>query len=99
MARKGQQLTCTFYINGQQVERLTEEQLSVMARRLGEAMSIYYTAHPDEYIKFKGEKINGENHHPLQTGDRAGAVRRRPNYSGSGEHPSAYVPGDGRADQ
>lgn len=61
MARKNQTLTCTFFIGGKPVEKLTEEQLDAMARRLGEAMSIYYTAHPDEYIKFKGGIPNANN--------------------------------------
>lgn len=60
MARtKSQQLTCTFFVGGQPVEKLTEEQLDAMARRIGETMSIYYTAHPDEYIRYcknEGEK-------------------------------------------
>ena len=49
MARKEQQLTCTFFVNGQPVEKLTKEQLDTMAQRLGDTMSTYYTAHPEEY--------------------------------------------------
>ena len=48
---KGKPLTATFYINGKQVEELTEEQLEKMAERLSEAMSRYYSNHIDEFIK------------------------------------------------
>ena len=44
-------LTFTLHINGKQVDRLTDEQLEVMAQRLSETMSAYYTAHPEEYKK------------------------------------------------
>ena len=54
MARKEQTLTCTFYVGGKQVDKLTPEYLDKMAQRLGEVMSLYYTAHPDEYRKLKG---------------------------------------------
>ena len=46
-------LTGTIHIGGKQVDELTEEQLERMAQRLTEAMSIYYTAHLDEYKKIK----------------------------------------------
>ena len=46
-------LTGTIYIGGKQVDELTEEQIERMAQRLTEAMSIYYTAHIDEYQKIK----------------------------------------------
>lgn len=52
------QLTCTFYIGGKQVDTLTPEQRSKMAEKIGEAMSIYYTQHPDEYKKLKENKCN-----------------------------------------
>ncbi len=51
MARKEQTLTCTFFVGGKPVEKLTPEQIDKMAERIGEAMSTYYTAHPDEYAK------------------------------------------------
>jgi hypothetical protein len=51
MANK--KLTCTFFVGGKPVDELTEEQLDKMAERLGAAMSVYYTAHPDEYAKIK----------------------------------------------
>ena len=53
MARKEQKLTCSFYVNGVQVDKLTPDHLDKMASRLGEVMSIYYTAHIDEYQKLK----------------------------------------------
>lgn len=53
MARK-QQLTCTFYLGGKRIDKLTPEQLDKMAHRIGEAMSLYYSNHIEEYIKIKG---------------------------------------------
>lgn len=50
---KNTPLTVTFHIGGKQVEKLTEEQIERMARRVGEAMSSYYTAHPKEYQELK----------------------------------------------
>ena len=55
MAKKEKKLTCTFYVNGVQVDKLTPEYLDKMAQRLGEAMSIYYTAHIEEYKLLKGK--------------------------------------------
>ncbi len=46
-------LTVTFHIGGKQVDKLTEEQLEKMSQRLGEVMSAYYSAHPQEYQKLK----------------------------------------------
>lgn len=46
-----QQLTCTFYVGGVKVDKLTPEQTKKMAARLSETMSLYYTRHPDEYLK------------------------------------------------
>lgn len=56
MARKEQPLTCTFFVGGKPVDKLTPEQLDRMAERLGEVMSTYYTAHPEEYRKLKTER-------------------------------------------
>lgn len=53
MARK-QQLTCTFYLGGKRIDKLTPEQLDKMVERLGEAMSTYYTQSISEYLKIKG---------------------------------------------
>ena len=45
------QLTCTFYIGGKQVDKLTPEYLDRMSERLSKAMSEYYSNHIDEYRK------------------------------------------------
>ena len=50
---KDTKLTVTLHIGGKQVDRLTPEQSERMAQRLSEAMSIYYTAHPEEFIRIK----------------------------------------------
>ena len=55
MARKEQKLTCTFFVGGKQVDKLSPEYLEKMSQRLGEVMSIYYTAHTDEYRQLKGK--------------------------------------------
>jgi hypothetical protein len=46
MAKK--KLTVTLHIEGKQVEKLTDEQVGRMARRLTESMSRFYTANPLE---------------------------------------------------
>lgn len=51
MAGKAKQLTVTFYVGGKKVEGLTDEQREKIGERFGEALSAYYTAHPDEYEK------------------------------------------------
>ena len=50
---KGTELTVTLYVGGKQVDKLTHEQGERITQRLSEAMSLYYTAHPEEYQKFK----------------------------------------------
>ena len=52
---KGKPLTVTLHIGGKQVDSLTPEQIERMAQRLGERMSLYYTAHPEEYAKLRQE--------------------------------------------
>ena len=47
------ELTVTLHIGGKQVETLTEEQRDRLAERMSEAVSLYYTAHLDEYQKLK----------------------------------------------
>lgn len=54
MAGKQKKLTCTFYIGNVQVDSLPPEYLDKMAKRIGDAMSVYYTANPEEYKKIKG---------------------------------------------
>lgn len=46
-------LTVTFHIGGEQVERLTPEQSKRVAELLSKTMSLYYTAHPEEYQNLK----------------------------------------------
>ena len=48
---RGKPLTCTFFVGGKQVDKLTPEQCERMAERLSEVMSRYYTQHPDEFVK------------------------------------------------
>ena len=55
MARKEQKLTCTFFVGDKQVDKLSPEYLENMSKRLGEVMSIYYTAHSEEYKQLKGK--------------------------------------------
>lgn len=50
---KETKLTVTFHIGGKQVDKLTDEQKERMAQRLSEAMSLYYSNHPEEYAKLK----------------------------------------------
>jgi hypothetical protein len=50
---KNTKLTCTFYIGGERVEKLTAEQSEVILKRLSTAMSHYYTQHPEEYASLK----------------------------------------------
>lgn len=47
------ELTVTFHIGDKQVDKLTAEQSERMAQRLSETMSLYYTAHPEEFSKLK----------------------------------------------
>lgn len=46
-------LTVTFHIGGKQIDKLTPEQSERIAEKLSDVMSIYYTAHPEEYLKLK----------------------------------------------
>ena len=50
---KDTKLTVTLHIGGKQVDTLTPEQRERIAQKLSKAMSIYYTAHPEEYSKLK----------------------------------------------
>ena len=43
------ELKCIFYVNGERVDRLTEEQKDSMAEKLSKAMSRYYTVNIEEY--------------------------------------------------
>ncbi len=55
MARKEKKLTCTFFVGENKVDELTPEHLEKMSQKLGEVMSIYYTANPAEYKQLKGK--------------------------------------------
>ena len=50
------ELTVSFHIGNKQVESLSGELINKMSERLTETMSLYYTAHPDEYLNLKGER-------------------------------------------
>lgn len=53
---KEKKLTCTFHIGDKQIDKLTPEQTECLAERLSEVMSIYYTAHHDEYKQIQDKK-------------------------------------------
>ena len=44
-------ITVSLHIGGKQVDKLTPEQSEALAQRLSAAMSLYYTARPEEYRK------------------------------------------------
>lgn len=46
---KNTKLTVTIHIGGKQVDELTDEQKERLAQKLSDAMSLYYTAHPQEF--------------------------------------------------
>lgn len=50
---KGKPLTFTLHIGDKQIDTLPDDYLERMAQRLSERMSLYYTAHPEKYLKFK----------------------------------------------
>lgn len=50
---KGTKLTVTLHIGEKQIDKLTADQSERMAQRLTEAMSLYYTAHPEEFSELK----------------------------------------------
>ena len=49
-------LTVSLHIGDKQVDKLTPEQTERMAERLSETMSLYYTAHPNEYLNINKRK-------------------------------------------
>lgn len=53
MPRAEKKLTYTFYVGGRPVDKLTPEQVDKMAERIGEALSLYYSNHMDEYRKIQ----------------------------------------------
>ena len=50
---RDKKLTVSIHIGGKQVDSLTKDQCDRVSERLSEAMSLYYTAHPEEYTKIK----------------------------------------------
>ena len=50
---KEKPLTVTLHIGGEQVDTLTAEQSERIAKKLSNTMSLYYTAHPEEFKKIK----------------------------------------------
>ena len=46
-------LSYSIRVGGERVESLTEEQCEKMAQKVGDALSVYYTAHPEEFLKIK----------------------------------------------
>lgn len=50
---RGKPLTFTLYIGDKQVDTLPEDYLERMCKRLSERMSLYYSNHPEEYLKLK----------------------------------------------
>lgn len=58
MARK--EITVKLFIGGKQVDRLPADYCEQMNQKLSEAMSRYYTEHPDEYaILLAGNRAEG----------------------------------------
>lgn len=51
-----EKLTYSFYVNGEKVDKLSEEVLDRMAENLGKSMSLYYTQHMSEFVKLKGKE-------------------------------------------
>jgi hypothetical protein len=49
---RGKPLTFTLYIGDKQVDTLPEDYLERMCERLSERMSLYYSNHPEKYLKF-----------------------------------------------
>ena len=51
LAKDKRKLTVSIHIGGERVETLTEEQRNRIAEKLSKAMSLYYSNHPEEYLK------------------------------------------------
>ncbi len=41
-----------FYLNDEEVEVLSTEVLNEMSERLSTVVSVYFTSHPEEYLRF-----------------------------------------------
>ena len=49
MARKSAELTVRIFINGEERDQFTPEEMARAMKRMGETMSEYYRLHPEEY--------------------------------------------------
>lgn len=50
------EITVNAYIGGKRVTSLSSEQSQNMARAMSEALSVYYSAHPEEYKVLQKER-------------------------------------------
>lgn len=57
---KRKEITASFYIGDQKVDKLPPEYIEKMSKRLSETMSIYYTKHPEEYKRLCAADLGGE---------------------------------------
>lgn len=46
---KSKPLTVKFFVGGKQVDKLSPEHCDRMVKAVEQAMSLYYTAHPEEF--------------------------------------------------
>ena len=75
MPRKQQKITFEIYLDGVRVERIPPEAKAGMMKRMGEAMSLYYTQHPEEYeILVKGSEERERARGDQISRPQAGAV-------------------------
>ncbi len=49
--KKNTEFTYIFYVNGERVDKLTDEQKAIIGKKFGRALSEYYSNHMDEYVK------------------------------------------------
>ena len=58
------ELTVTFFVGGERVDKLTEEHKERIAQRFGEALSSYYSRNIAEYARLKttGETKDVKNY-------------------------------------
>lgn len=56
------ELTVTFYVGGERVDKLTEEHKERIAQKFGEALSLYYSRNIAEYARLKqtGDNKDGK---------------------------------------
>lgn len=58
------ELTVTFFVGGERVDKLTEEHKERIAQRFGEALSSYYSRNIAEYARLKptGDRKDGKTY-------------------------------------